>query len=75
MNWADRTTDIKEIGYVVAYELPIWSVFATLINVPKAGVDVIAPVKEPKLFNKYIFKIYLLKKKPTIKGIIVINIS
>ncbi len=74
MNWADRTTEIKEIGYVAAYELPIWSVLATLIKVPKAGVDVIAPVNEPKLFNKYNFKIYLLKKKPTIKGISVINI-
>ena len=50
MNWADRTTEIKEIGYVAAYELPIWSVLATLIKVPKAGVDVIAPVNEPKLY-------------------------
>ena len=49
------------------------SVFATLIKVPKAGVEVIAPVKDPRLFNKHNFRTYLLKIKPTIKGISVIN--
>ena len=44
------------------------------INVPKAGVDVIPPQSDPKLFNKLNLRTYFPNIKPIIKGINVIAI-
>ena len=45
------TTETRATGYVAAYDAATSSVPAVLISVPSAGVEVIPPVIEPKLFS------------------------
>ena len=72
-NWDARTTAIRAIGYVAAYADATSSVPDTLIRVPRAGVEVIPPVSDPRLLRRLSFSTYFAKRKPITMGVMVIS--
>ena len=57
--FAASTIETSAKGYVAAYAEETSSVPAVAMSVPSAGVEVIPPVIEPRLFRMLSLKIYL----------------